>query len=725
MPATDPTQTPENSTHKTREDAYKQGVHEAYGHNVVFIDPDKISMRRTGPPHRSLFQRREINPNSLERQMDRQVEGAADAFLSEMREKVSPEITMRDLAEAARSQREDGPAAINDIEINSSEHGIVYLPSRRLDTKEEVLRWFSDEEFDKGDLRTLIGNMPGTHEQWMRFIGNHEGAHLKPHAPSSNGLETLIEESRADRVATDLAKSRGEDHIALAFQDLRALTGHESGTHNTSALMDRPEDLVTFAHYYVVNNHRDYINLEIQNNIDWLTYPGDATNAEELLEEHPETYFAYAALHLHDAREKLETRHNNPMDLQAATINLQTLINAHEIYEDAYRRRIMGQDIPERELTQLISFEDERAYYVERELQDKIADQKTSIILEQTFGDEFSLDSVFETYDWSTHEGPETSLLQLPPEQLYTTAIELLEDGKQQALADHKNDPNYENTGRLVEYEIAINEYAQILHNEQHPNTLEAPIFEPIELLSAEDRREYFIERIARADRKAEIEAEIDPIIFDHYLETRHQYLIENTFETAEDEIAYLEELKQEAITAYNAEPSYENVGKMMEAQLLIYDRFDAINLSRMEAGNEASEHKPLDTEPFVDLEIQLEYYQERKARIDSQRATPESTPTNNDTPATPDAAEPDKGYLQGPDGTPLTTEVNGLKQGTPKVDFEHGITVDDIPINNVFGASADPSAETVSIQDPRVEHASKLNEIPPEVSTPSAQTTL
>ena len=49
-------------------------------------------------------------------------------------------------------------------------------------------------------------------------------------------------------------------------------------------------------------------------------------------------------------------------------------------------------------------------------------------------------------------------------------------------------------------------------------------------------------------------------------------------------EVDYLKELKQEALDAHKADPSYENTEKLIETHSILSDRFDVINIERMEA---------------------------------------------------------------------------------------------------------------------------------------------
>ncbi len=58
--------------------------------------------------------------------------------------------------------------------------------------------------------------------------------------------------------------------------------------------------------------------------------------------------------------------------------------------------------------------------------------------------------------------------------------------------------------------------------------------------------------------------------------------------------------------------------------------------------------------------------------------------------------------YIRGPDGTPFTTSVAGLVRGKPEVDLQTGVTIENIPVTEVFGQSANPSPDMISSVDPR-----------------------
>lgn len=60
--------------------------------------------------------------------------------------------------------------------------------------------------------------------------------------------------------------------------------------------------------------------------------------------------------------------------------------------------------------------------------------------------------------------------------------------------------------------------------------------------------------------------------------------------------------------------------------------------------------------------------------------------------------------YQDGIDGTAYTTMVSGLQAGEPEVDFENGVRVSDVGIDQVFGFSALPPNDAVTVIDPRLD---------------------
>ncbi len=58
--------------------------------------------------------------------------------------------------------------------------------------------------------------------------------------------------------------------------------------------------------------------------------------------------------------------------------------------------------------------------------------------------------------------------------------------------------------------------------------------------------------------------------------------------------------------------------------------------------------------------------------------------------------------YESGVNGTAYTAQVSGLKQGTPLVDFDEGVTIDGVPVENVFAQASNPDPSDIMLVDAR-----------------------
>ena len=716
------------SNARVNEASYKLGVEEVAEDPVVYVDPDKINRGRIGPPGKNIALSRTAPERSLRRQMEGQVEGSSQSMQDRLNEGESEPGSMRDIA---RELRTHGPAALSNVNIHGNEYGVAILPRHNIDSKKDIVNAFTkhdDLEYDRADRRAILENLPGTDAQWMRAIGNHEGAHINNDNDTDSYLETLIEETRADRVAIAMMKERGEDDIALAYKDLRALSGRVDPTHSSAPLIGS-NDAVTAMHLETAWNHREKTDDSVEQYFDWDSYTGDAETPTELLDEDPDAYFAAANAALSQTVAEIMTEyHEDPtsMDAQKAVIEAQIMTDYMNTFEDAYKRRVLGRDIPERAPTQLITQEQEDAYFAEVELLERIEDEEIELAVAAD-DKEFSTATLFENYDWESHEGSEQNWYDFSLADRIPIELELLEDAKQQVIADYEADPSYENTERLLMIEEVINSNGSLNESlnpaiDENNNFVE---YEEVQLVSDEARRAYYVERIEREDRAAAIENEIGEVRQDHYFETRANYSEETVFAnfdwgayegeaTTPDElydenveayhnaeIAYLENMKAEALAAYEADPSYENTGKLLEAQHIISDRYDAINIDRDIYIVGPNPHQELSIEPFVPEDVELEYYRERMEReaaptveADADAHVDQAIETETDQAS----LEEDKGYIQSPDGSAYTTEVAGVNGGEPNVDFQNGVSVAGMSMSNFFDRNVNPDPDTVTL---------------------------
>lgn len=631
----------DRSTMAERIDAYKQGVAEASRVPVIFVNPDDIReidfrFSQRPPYHR--------NPGyHLERQLERQVPGATDGVLNRMNEGVIRDSDRVSLTRLARELRESGPAALSRVTINGQEYGLVVMPDRGFDTKEEMTREFFPH-LDRQTREAIVRNTPGTDLQWMRIIGNHEGEHLNDPHDQKTPLETLVEEVRADRSAHQRAIERGDGDVALALRDFRALRAYYDPKHASSPLL-RSDDAVNHMHFDAADNSLSRMHSAVNINFDWANYSGKAKTPDELLKENPEAYFTTAQQAIDVYRNRVVAAYEadpTSLDAQREIIGAQIRIDYANDFEDAYRRRVLGQPVPERVPTQLITQEQEDAYFKEVAFQGRMGLEKYQVQHETNAV--FPEERIFAGVDLSAEgEDIETpnDLWTANPVRYHEIQQERLNVLKDEALAAHAADPSYENLERLVQLEQVMdaNVFALGLerHRAENPGAAVSTYAAPptVTIISDEQRRSYYEERFARKDAgtwtaPAAWEPPVEPV------------------ETA-----------PEAGAEAPAEPAVE------------------------------------DSEP--------------------------AAPADDGAAASPDGATESvsKDYQQGVDGTAYTAVVRGLPMGAPVIDFEADkrISVGGLSMGTVFGQSADPDPSVISLvnaREPALEEG--IGFVPPQV---------
>ncbi len=709
----------------SREDAYRLGVTEVNKDDpTIFIDPDKIRIRPPGPPGKRIGSPDSAAGQSLERQIERQANGGTRALHDTYYE---DEDEPKSVGQMARSLKNYGPAAMADLNVNGRDHGMAIIPDHSFDSKKEIVFEFTDH-FDRSTRKEILENMPGTNHDWMRLIGNHEGAHAAGQEHGDSYLDTLIEETRADRITRDKLLERGQDDLALAFKDLRALAGRVDPTHS-SAPLTNSTDPVTDIHLETAWEFRENADEAVDDNFDWDSYQGDAEDAQELLKENPEAYFATAQEQLDVYEAEIMAQYQESpenLDHQRAVIEAQIIIGYHKNFEDAYRRRVMGEDLPERAPIQIITQEQEDAYMANKDLHEQITAIENNMSLPLYTG-EFATRTLFDNYDWESYREDVDDVYDLTILERYELKLELLEAKQDEIVNDFQNNPSLETLERMLNLEKAINETADDINGfRENRYGDEAELIKPVSFITDLDKQEFLIAHVQEEERRQEIQNEIGEVRQDHYLQARENYTEEVVFadfdwESYEGEatnpdelydqnvaayhnaeIAYLENMKAEALAAYEADPSYENTGKLLEAQHIINDRYDAINIDRDIYAAGPKPYQELSIEPFVPEDVEIEYY---RARIEKE-ATPE---VEADADADADATagsnaeqvsiqEEDKGYLQSPDGSAYTADVNVAAGGEPNVDFNTGMTVSGMSMSSFFDQNVNPAPNEITL---------------------------
>ena len=493
------------------EDAYKFGVQEVDPNaSVIFVDPDKIRIRHPGPPGKTPFGSNYQAPaRSLRQQMESQVPGSTDAAAKAFEESNGKPLSPRDFALDIKNH---DPAAIDNLKINGSEHGLAIVPSHKMDTKEEVASFFlkgnltEDEPiYSQAEKKSIFENMPGTDNDWMRYIGNHEGAHLFTNEPTYTNFLVMVEEITADRIAMQMAKDRGQGDIALAAKDLRSLAAWVDPRHSSAPLSNN-NDQITYSHFNIAQNFRIKIDDYVDENFDWDSYKGEAKETNQLLRENPDAYFEVAQQHLDSLTTKvLEDYNNDPsLDNQRAVYDAQILIGYHKNFEDAYRRRVMGEDIPERAPIQLFSQEQEEAYVKDMHIHSRVSSIEHTL---ETYpfgiGGEFSKDNVLDNFDWNSYPGAERrqDLSLYESDRLH---MEILESKKDEVMKNFEDNPNLETLERVLNLQNAMNiADKKITRNEAiiAKNPLPTfPLEDSIQLISESEKEAVIIHHIQESD---------------------------------------------------------------------------------------------------------------------------------------------------------------------------------------------------------------------------------
>lgn len=478
-----------------RERAYTDGIEETSNRDdIIFIDPDKLTSE---------------NPEKLLKQFLKQMKGQFDErFETDAKE------VLRDgnIAEAfilfADGVKKDGPAVLSEV-------GVAIMPSSEHETKEAYLRTSFENIFDDEIIDSIIENMPGNDKDWNRIVGNHEGTHLTIDPEYSTVLDKLIEEERADAGAIAAAENRGQSDMAFARRDVRHLranidTSHATGTPLISG------DPVSQLHVEAAKSFDETMDDVVDETFDWENYEGEATTPTELFKENPEAYFDALGEGIDEGTSNIKNAlatYDEPLsfDETKEIVALQIEIDYMKNFEGAYRRRIMGQDVPEHEPTQFISQEAENVVYAAMKEQNK----PTAAELEQeqhqeTVAEENNIpEQAFEGFDWESYEGEATTTGELLFEDhdlYYKVQVDYLKEIQDNAQAQYDADPSYENTQQLIETQILINNRYESMEKYREDILEETVVLhEPLELISEGKQDAYYEER---ANRNATPEAQ-------------------------------------------------------------------------------------------------------------------------------------------------------------------------------------------------------------------------
>ncbi len=504
-----------------RERAYQRGVNEISEDPVIFFDADAFEDKDPS-------EYAEILVN----QFERQAPGITEVMIENYKEEVNPNPTAEELSDmlraAAEGLIESGPAAIADaVEIDGRTYGIAVMPNNDLDTKTELLTVFLETDFEEDQIETIIDNMPGSSKEWARIVGNHEGEHLNREDGSLSSIDTLNEEARADRSAIATYEARGKDDVALAFKDLRHLTASPFDTeHSTGPLLDSG-DQASIVHLETAGSYQSIMAMEIAKSPEFEAYLraehglAEGTSAIEsnfttdqlngFREQNPDQYFEIINNGINtQISDAMDAYNKDPTSMEAigGAVVTQTFTDYARNFEGAYRRRVMGEDVPEHEPTQLIPQEQEDAYYAHALHEAKIDAELENLRYEGIY--EYNDHKAFENFDWEGYEGDAQNVWQLKrdDEGLYNEvyADYLTQEGAAASEA-YKKDPSYENTETLIKIELATNDHIDDtnFYNEHYAEPSDTPPAEipHVDLISDEATRAHLEERLEQQKPEA------------------------------------------------------------------------------------------------------------------------------------------------------------------------------------------------------------------------------
>jgi len=377
---------------RSKDSVYERAVQEtAFDADILFVDPTVLEkkLKDFGADAKTLASSAEVKAflstltdeqkaelgETYQQHLEDQLPGTAQAML----ENFSDIDNYTDLATDALTR---GPAAISNVEINGNQYGIVYKPNEAFDTKNDIVNTFlsgnthseSSEsqtaiDLSPEEIENIVDNMPGSNREWVSTIGYHEGNHIFTRSfevqPNiGNPASTLASEASADRAAYYQATYRNDSDVALAFRDLRALSGNDP-SHATGPLMDSG-DPASYLHLRAASDYQGIMLGAVDNKYDFDAHEGSATNAQELLREDPDAFFETLNGHMEEIRGNVLDEYNqNPQEYETTMVVVgQIYTDYMNDFEDAYRRRVLGEDVPERMTsTQLIPQELEHQHY--------------------------------------------------------------------------------------------------------------------------------------------------------------------------------------------------------------------------------------------------------------------------------------------------------------------------------------------------------------------------
>ncbi len=520
--------------------AYKEGVEQTSSVINTYVDPDMFAdaLADAGIDYDSLSQNNSFIDNYtnlllsspdkasklrsdmgeiLKESLEKQQPGLTQALLDKAKS-LDSETDIESLAVAIMSK---GPMAIDNIPLNGKTYGIAVLPSEALDSKDEAIDFLINDgiTYDKNTLDAIKDNMPGTDADWAKIIGMHEGQHLDAKDSGKGSVNELQSEAEADqRIISEIRSSisetsnlyiddfeeeqdRIDPEMLLAMKDLRALgASNQDPEHATTPLLDSG-DQASSLHIEVAKIYKEQMFKEVNESFDFDAYEGTAKNAKELLKENPEAFFEVVNNGLDELRTDAIKAYNqapSSFDNRATVVGAQILTDYINDFEDAYNRRVLDKDIPEKiHSAQFIPQEVENEFYADLKHENAL----NAIEKEDVEATTYNRDDAFKDFDWENYKGKAENPSDLfwQDQGTYFTVIkDHIENLKNTSIKRYANDPSRENLEKMIQAEHIIDKFAgNINYNLEQEFGDDAPQISTEHFVPEDKKREYYESRLA------------------------------------------------------------------------------------------------------------------------------------------------------------------------------------------------------------------------------------
>lgn len=191
--------------------------------DIAFINPDAFNALH-------LKQNGTVDPADVEtmrRTIDAQLPGRSSHF------------TDAQIARLVESSIENGPFTRRyEFPEEQAPFAIVNLQGTGLDHRDEYMPLVADRELE------VLSDIPGEDVYWDGFWGIHEGTHpnqpvFGEHtSPDESNADVLSRELEADRAGLAWLRAKGQDDMAQALIDFRALSASVDPMHAGIAVLD-------------------------------------------------------------------------------------------------------------------------------------------------------------------------------------------------------------------------------------------------------------------------------------------------------------------------------------------------------------------------------------------------------------------------------------------------------------------------------------------------------